>query len=139
MIWNGSYNKPQPEATHMALSSRLALEGLRNFTTLRAFLQVLLNRKRIAENLHPDVVPMLRIPRNARERNQRVIKQALDTGVYGLVWPEPAGILRRCRPLASVGNILLIDIIEDEQDGWLGLAIPFDTDLPEPSFSNSCA
>src|SRR6201993_4508810 len=50
----------------------------------------LLNRKRIAEkgNLQPDVVPMVRIPPNARERNQWVIKQALDTGVYGLVLPH---------------------------------------------------
>jgi hypothetical protein len=60
------------------------------FTTLRISLQVLLNRKRIAEkgNLLPDVVPMVRIPPNARERNQWVIKQALDTGVYGLVLPH---------------------------------------------------
>jgi hypothetical protein len=45
-----------------------------SFTTLRASLQVLLNRKRIAEkgNLQPDVVPMVRIPPNARERNQCV-------------------------------------------------------------------
>ena len=49
-----------------------------SFTTLRSSLQVLLNRKRIAEkgNLQPDVVPMVRIPPNARERNQWVIKQA---------------------------------------------------------------
>jgi hypothetical protein len=67
---------------------------------------------------------MVRIPLNARERNQWVIKRALDTGVYGLMWPEPAGIRRRRGPLASVGNILLIDIIEEDQGGWLGLAIP---------------
>ena len=61
-----------------------------SFTTLRTSLQVLLNRKRIAEkgDLQPDVVPMVRIPPNARERNQWVIKQALDTGVYGLVLPH---------------------------------------------------
>ena len=61
-----------------------------SFTTLRTSLQVLLNRKRIAEkgNLQPDVVPMVRIPPNARERDQWVIKQALDTGVYGLVLPH---------------------------------------------------
>src|SRR5215469_6887851 len=43
-----------------------------SFTTLRSSLQVLLNRKRIAEKhtLHPHVVPMVRIPPNARERNQ---------------------------------------------------------------------
>jgi len=61
-----------------------------SFTTLRTSLQVLLNRKRIAEkgNLQPDVVPMVRIPPNAGERNQWVIKQALDSGVYGLVLPH---------------------------------------------------
>jgi 4-hydroxy-2-oxoheptanedioate aldolase len=31
---------------------------------------------------------MVRIPPNARERNQWVIKQALDSGVYGLVLPH---------------------------------------------------
>lgn len=61
-----------------------------SFDTLRTSLQVLLNRKRVAQkgNLQPDVVPMVRIPPNARERNQWVIKQALDTGVYGLVLPH---------------------------------------------------
>ena len=61
-----------------------------SFTTLRTSLQALLNRKRIAEkgNLQPDVVPMVRIPPNAGERNQWVIKQALDSGVYGLVLPH---------------------------------------------------
>ncbi len=60
------------------------------FETLRTSLQFLLNRKRIAEKgtLQPDVVPMVRIPPNARERNQWIIKQALDTGVYGLVLPH---------------------------------------------------
>src|SRR4029077_21258893 len=64
-------------------------EGL-SFTTLRTSLQVLLNRKRISEkgNLQPDVRPIVRIPPNARERDQWVIKQALDTGVYGLVLPH---------------------------------------------------
>jgi len=34
------------------------------------------------------VVPLVRIPPNSRERNQWIIKQALDTGVYGLVLPH---------------------------------------------------
>ena len=123
------------DADYDAVIIEMEHEGF-SFTTLRTSLQVLLNRKRIAEkgNLQPDVVPMVRIPPNARERNQWVIKQALDTGVYGLVlphlstvedaqaavaaactgWgarlgqshrlpilgPDPAGILRRRRPLA---------------------------------------
>jgi 4-hydroxy-2-oxoheptanedioate aldolase len=135
------------DADYDAVIIEMEHEGF-SFTTLRTSLQVLLNRKRIAEkgNLQPDVVPMVRIPPNARERDQWVIKQALDTGVYGLVlphlntvedaqaavaaarypqvpggarlrtrWrtrlgqshrlpllgPDPAGILRRRRPLAA--------------------------------------
>jgi 4-hydroxy-2-oxoheptanedioate aldolase len=57
---------------------------------LRISLQFLLSRSRIAEqgDLRADPVPMVRIPPNTRERNQWVIKQALDTGVYGLVLPH---------------------------------------------------
>src|SRR5271167_5035612 len=77
------------DADYDAVIIEMEHEGF-SFTTLRSSLQVLLNRKRIAEkgNLQPDVVPMVRIPPNARERNQWVIKQALDTGVYGLVLPH---------------------------------------------------
>jgi 4-hydroxy-2-oxoheptanedioate aldolase len=61
-----------------------------NFQTLRISLQCLLNRKRIAEKgtLQPDVAPLVRIPPNGRDRDQWVIKQTLDTGVYGLVLPH---------------------------------------------------
>src|SRR2546421_609505 len=74
------------DADYDAVIIEMEHEGF-SFTALRTSLQVLLNRKRIAEkgNLQPDVVPMVRIPPNARERNQWVIKQALDTGVYGQV------------------------------------------------------
>src|SRR5580658_6898141 len=77
------------DADYDAVIIEMEHEGF-SFTTLRTSLQVLLNRKRIAEkgNLQPDVVPMVRIPPNARERNQWVIKQALDMGVYGLVLPH---------------------------------------------------
>src|SRR2546430_7718301 len=77
------------DADYDAVIIEMEHEGF-SFTTVRTSLQVLLNRKRIAEkgNLQPDVVPMVRIPPNARERNQWVIKQALDTGVYGLVLPH---------------------------------------------------
>jgi 4-hydroxy-2-oxoheptanedioate aldolase len=61
-----------------------------SFDDLRISLQFLLSRNRIAEqgDLRADPVPMVRIPPNTRERNQWVIKQALDTGVYGLVLPH---------------------------------------------------
>ena len=64
-------------------------EGL-SFPTLRVSLQYLLNRKRIAEkeSVQPDVIPMVRVPPNAREQNQWIIKQTLDAGAYGLVVPH---------------------------------------------------
>ncbi len=59
---------------------------------LRTSVQFFLNRKRILEKgaLQPDVPPFVRIPPNAREAggNQWVIKQSLDTGVFGLVIPH---------------------------------------------------
>jgi 4-hydroxy-2-oxoheptanedioate aldolase len=60
------------------------------FGTLRLSLHCLLNRQRIAEkgSLQPDVVPLVRIPPNGRDRDQWVIKQTLDTGVYGLILPH---------------------------------------------------
>ena len=63
-----------------------------SFNNLRNTVQHLLNRKRILEkgNLQPDVVPFVRIPTNARElgSSQWIIKQSLDTGVFGLVLPH---------------------------------------------------
>ena len=59
---------------------------------LRVSLQFLLSRRKVAEqgNLQADPVPMVRIPLNTREHiySQWVVKQALDTGVYGLVLPQ---------------------------------------------------
>lgn len=63
-----------------------------DFTLLRTALQYFLNRQRLVEQgtLQPAVVPFVRIPPNAREAggNQWIIKQTLDTGVYGLVLPH---------------------------------------------------
>jgi 4-hydroxy-2-oxoheptanedioate aldolase len=56
---------------------------------LRTSLQYMLNRKQIAESgsVAPAVVPMVRVPVNGRERNSWLIKQVLDIGVYGIVFP----------------------------------------------------
>ena len=66
-------------------------EGFSPFD-LRNSVQHLINRKRVLEkgSLQPDVVPFVRIPSNTREghQNQWVIKQSLDTGVFGLVLPH---------------------------------------------------
>ena len=57
---------------------------------LQDSLQYLLNRKQIAASgsLAPAVTPMVRIPANGVEKNQSFAKQALDRGVYGVVWPH---------------------------------------------------
>jgi len=57
---------------------------------LQDSLQYLLNRKQIATSgsLVPAVTPMVRIPANGNEKNQSFAKQALDRGVYGVVWPH---------------------------------------------------
>ena len=61
-----------------------------SFESLKATLNTLLSRRSIFENqtLQPSVVPFVRIPPNANEHNQWIIKQTLDTGVYGLIIPH---------------------------------------------------
>lgn len=57
---------------------------------LRDSMQFMLSRAQIAKSgsLAPPVVPMCRIPVNGVEQGQWHAKQALDTGVYGVVWPH---------------------------------------------------
>ena len=57
---------------------------------LQDSMQYLLNRKQIATSgsLAPEVTPLVRIPSNGVEKNQAFAKQALDRGVYGVVWPH---------------------------------------------------
>ena len=91
LVWNGNLDDLVfvADSDYDMAMIEMEHEGL-SFNNLRVSLQFLLNRKRIAEkgNAQPDVVPLVRIPPNSRERNQWVIKQALDTGVYGLVLPH---------------------------------------------------
>ncbi len=56
---------------------------------LRTSLQFMLDRRQILESgtLAPSVVPFVRIPVNGREQNQWIVKQVLDIGVYGIVFP----------------------------------------------------
>ncbi len=59
-----------------------------NPETLRLTLQFMLDRKQIAEQgSAPTVVPMVRIPVNGREHNDWIIKQVLDIGVFGILFP----------------------------------------------------
>jgi 4-hydroxy-2-oxoheptanedioate aldolase len=57
---------------------------------LRDALQYMLNRRQLATggSLAPAVTPMVRIPPNGGEHNQWLAKQALDLGVYGVLWPH---------------------------------------------------
>jgi 4-hydroxy-2-oxoheptanedioate aldolase len=60
-----------------------------DFIALRSSLHAMMNRGRILQDgAGPSVVPLTRIPPNARETSQWIIKQALDVGVYGLVTPK---------------------------------------------------
>lgn len=57
---------------------------------LRDSLQFMLNRAQIVRSgsLAPDVAPLVRIPPNGAEKLQFHAKQALDLGVYGIVFPH---------------------------------------------------
>lgn len=61
---------------------------------LRDCLQYMLNRGQIAKSgsLAPAVTPMVRVPPNGNEMAQWHAKQALDLGVYGVVWPHVSSV-----------------------------------------------
>ena len=61
---------------------------------LRDSLQYMLNRGQIAKSgsVAPGVTPMVRIPPNGAEKAQFHAKQALDLGVYGIVWPHISSV-----------------------------------------------
>ena len=91
LVWNGNLDDLTfiSDSDYDMVIIEMEHQGF-SFDDLRVSLQFLLNRKRQAEkgNVQADLVPLVRIPPNLRERNQWVIKQALDTGVYGLVLPH---------------------------------------------------
>lgn len=70
---------------------------------LQDALQYLLNRGQIAGSgsIAPAVTPFVRIPPNGEERNQWVAKQALDRGVYGVVWPHIATVEQALNAVAA--------------------------------------
>lgn len=57
---------------------------------LRDAMQFMLNRRRIIESgsLRPAVTPFVRIPANGAEMTSWMVKQVLDQGVYGVVFPH---------------------------------------------------
>jgi len=91
LVWNGNLDDMIyiADSDYDMVIIEMEHEGL-SFNNLRTSLQFLLNRQRIAEggSLQASPVPLVRIPPNSREASQWVIKQTLDTGVYGLVLPH---------------------------------------------------
>ncbi len=57
--------------------------------TLRAFLLGMTDKARILEkgNVQMDVTPLVRIPMYGREKLQFLVKQVLDVGAFGIVFP----------------------------------------------------
>jgi hypothetical protein len=74
-----------------------------DMAALQDSLQYLLNRKQIAASgsLAPSVTPIVRIPANGVEMNQAYAKQALDRGVYGVIWPHINDVAQAYNAVAS--------------------------------------
>jgi 4-hydroxy-2-oxoheptanedioate aldolase len=71
--------------------------------SLRDCLQYMLNRGQIAKSgsLAPTVTPIVRVPPNGNEQAQWQAKQALDLGVYGVVWPHISSVEEAYNAVAS--------------------------------------
>ena len=91
LVWNGNLDDMTfvGDADYDMVIVEMEHQGF-SFNDLRTMLQFLMNRKKVSEkgSLQADPVPFVRVPPNFRERNQWVLKQALDAGVYGLVLPH---------------------------------------------------
>jgi 4-hydroxy-2-oxoheptanedioate aldolase len=70
---------------------------------LRDCLQYMLNRGQIAKSgsVAPIVTPIVRVPPNGNETAQWQAKQALDLGVYGVVWPHVSSVEEAYNAVAS--------------------------------------
>ena len=95
LVWNGNLDDMTfvGDADYDMVIVEMEHQGF-DFNDLRTMLQFLMNRKKVSEkgSLQADPAPFVRIPPNTRERNQWVMKQALDAGVYGLVLPHLANV-----------------------------------------------
>lgn len=91
LVWNGNLDDLAfvADSAYDMVIVEMEHQGF-SFHDLRVSLQFLMSRRKVAQqgDLQADPTPMVRIPPNSREHNQWVIKQALDTGVYGLVLPH---------------------------------------------------
>jgi 4-hydroxy-2-oxoheptanedioate aldolase len=70
---------------------------------LRDCLQYMLNRGQIARSgsIVPSVAPMVRVPPNGNEMAQWQAKQALDLGVYGIVFPHISSVQEAYNAVAA--------------------------------------
>ena len=130
LVWNGNLDDLMfvSDSDYDMVIIEMEHEGL-SFNNLRASLQFLLNRKKIADggSLQANPVPLVRIPPNSREQNQWVIKQALDTGVYGLVLPH-LNTVEEARAAVVAARYPQIpgtaDFEPEGQRGWWGRIAP---------------
>ncbi len=72
-------------------------------SSLRDSMQFLLDRREIVKNgsIAPRITPMVRIPANGEEMSQWHAKQALDAGVYGVLWPHISTVEEAYNAVAS--------------------------------------
>lgn len=77
--------------------------GAWDIVGLQNSLQYMLNRKQIltSGSLAPKVTPIVRVPSNGVEMNQYLPKQALDRGVYGVVFPHIGTVEQAHNAVAS--------------------------------------
>lgn len=85
-------------------------------------LQYLLNRQQIAssDSLAPAVTPLVRVPVNGVEKGQWHAKQALDSGVYGVVWPHISTVEEAYNAVAACRYPRLSDKPNFEPQGIRG-------------------
>jgi len=82
-----------------------------DLSALRLSMQFMLDRRQIATSgsVAPAVAPFVRIPINGRENVEWVVKQVLDLGVYGIVFPmintvdDAVHALSACRYGQAIG------------------------------------
>jgi 4-hydroxy-2-oxoheptanedioate aldolase len=71
--------------------------------TLRDCLQYMLDRRQILDSgtVAAAVTPLVRVPTNGGEMNQWIVKQVLDVGVYGVIFPHISTVDEAYNAVAS--------------------------------------
>jgi 4-hydroxy-2-oxoheptanedioate aldolase len=90
--------------------------------TLRDCMQYMLNRGQIAKSgsVAPAVTPLVRVPVNGAEKGQWHAKQALDLGIYGIVWPHISSVEEAYNAVAACRFPRLPDAPRFEPQGIRG-------------------